>query len=240
MNTLPLNEQVADLERFFAAFREHGSIAVSRLAQFFTDFDHEYARARDTRAATTPHLDVLRVFGLEFAELRHSAALAWFLDPGAEHEQGDLFARTLLQLLGCTTSPAGRYTVQRERHGRTDVACYAPGQFAVFVENKVRHSEREAQVNDMVRSLVRLSDSLAVPRAGRFAVFLTDTGAVPVTGPTADSPGFLLAHLKSVSRVQLIESFRAALAAQPVVSPLLLNFLDSYLAATRRLRAQLC
>lgn len=240
MNTLSLNEQVADLERFFAAFREHGSTAVSRLAQFFTDFDHEYARSRDTRAATTPHFDVLRVFGLDFAELRHSDALAWFLDSEAEHEQGELFARTLLQLLGCPSSPAGRYTVQRERHGRTDVAFYAPGQFAVFVENKVRHTEREDQVTDMVRSLVRLSDSLAVPRAGRFAVFLTDSGAAPVTGPSADSPGFLLAHLKSLSRVGLMESFRAALAAQPVVSPLLLNFLDSYLTAIRRLRSQIC
>jgi len=113
------------------------------------------------------------------------------------------------------------------------------GEFAVFVENKVRHFEREEQVSDMVKSLVRRSKELDIPPRRRFALFLTDTGAEPVTGPAEDTAEFPKRNLQSRSRVALFEDLRAALVAQPVYSPLLLQFLDSYLHNIRRVRAQL-
>ena len=227
------------LAEFFTRFREQSVQSDEKFRAFFRRFDAEYREQRKTRAASTPHLDVLRVFGLEFAELRHSDAFAWFLDPRGEHEQGALFANAVLGLFDPKVAASERYTVRRERHGRTDVAFYARGEFAVFVENKVRHFEREEQVSDMVKSLVRRSKELDIPPRRRFALFLTDTGAEPVTGPAEDTAEFPKRNLQSRSRVALFEDLRAALVAQPVYSPLLLQFLDSYLHNIRRVRAQL-
>lgn len=227
------------LDKFFDDLRRADQNSAAELSGFFQRFEDDYRQARSKRAATTPHLDLLRVFGLEFAELRHSAALAWFLNPLAEHEQGSLFVNALLDW--CHTSPtlSENYVVLCERHQRTDVAVYADGEFAVFIENKVRHVEREKQVSDMVDSMTRVSQPRSIPPERRFAIFLTDTGVAPVTGPTADSPDFLHVNLKSARRVELFECFRAALAERPGHSPLLLNFIDSYLRAIRRLRASL-
>jgi hypothetical protein len=184
-------------------------------------------------------LDVLRVFGLEFRELRHSDALAWFLDPHAEHEQGALFANALLRFVGFKELSIEGYTVKREHHERTDVSLYAGGDFAVFIENKVRHFERDKQVSDMVGSLITLCEALSIPREHRFAIFLTDAGAKPVTGPTADIPGFLVRNLMSLRRIDIFEAFAAALSSSTVYSPLLMNLIECYLGAIRRMRAQL-
>lgn len=227
------------LNAFFAKLRQQTSVSSLELSRFFDRFEQDYAQARSTRAAATPHLDVLGIFGLQFAELRHSDVLAWFLDPHAEHEQGALFADALLELAGCKRVPSERYSVKRERHDRTDVAFYAGPHFAVFIENKVRHFERDKQVSEMVDSLVRLSHDLSIPRERRFAIFLTDAGAQPITGPTGDSSEFLMKNLKALRRIEIFEAFRAALAESAVYSPLLMNFVESYLGAIRRLRAQL-
>ncbi|MDR3405903.1 MAG: PD-(D/E)XK nuclease family protein [Chthoniobacter sp.] len=229
----------ANLAEFFLQLRESRAESSGKLDSFFRLFESEFRQARIVRAANTPHLDVLRIFGLEFAELRHSDALAWFLRLRAEHEQGPLFINALLNLFKPGLKSSDRYTVHRERHDRTDVSVYAPSKFAVFVENKVRHSERERQVSDMVQSLVQVGTLFSIPREYRFALFLTENGAKPVTGPTEDSADFCVSNLMSLSRVELFEHFRRELGAQPVHSPLLLSFLDSYLNAIRRIRAQL-
>jgi hypothetical protein len=186
---------VAEFSKFFEMFRQHDAAPNADLLRFFERFERDYRHARVVRMPTTPHLNVLRVFGLEFRELRHSDALAWFLNPEAEHEQGALFANTLLHLLAEAPLEDERYCVERERHGRTDVTFYSPARFVVFIENKVRHIESDDQVKKIVLRLAKLSRDQAIPLERRFAVFLTDTGASPVTGPTSDSPDFLISRI---------------------------------------------
>ncbi len=227
------------LEAFFHTFRLQEETANVEMLTFFQAFDHSYQLARSTRASNTPHLDVLGVFGLEFKELRHSDALAWFLRPRSSHEQGHLFADALVRHLGLASLADENYEVLRERHDRTDVAVYSAGRFCVFIENKVRHSESDKQVIGMIESMSKLSDRLAIPREHRCAVFLTDSGAEPVSGPSQDSPGFLLANLFPLRRVDLFELFLGVLEKRPVYSPLLLGFLNAYLNSVRRLRAQI-
>jgi len=223
----------------FDLFRAQDAGLASAMQSLFHSFEHAYRLDRKTRVATTPHLDLLGVFGFEFKELRHSDVFAWFLRPTAEHEQGSIFANALLKKLGLAPISDENYTVDRERHNRTDVALYSSGRFAIFIENKVRHDERDEQIRDMVKSLVCLSSACDVPRENRFAIFLTDSGKKPETGPDADSLGFTLQNLISMSRVDLFEAFRTALVEQPTYSPLLMNLIESYLNAIRRLRFQI-
>jgi len=227
------------LHDFFVAVDAACADSDTSMSQFFVSFEKAFHASRSERALTTPHLNVLKAFGLEFAELRHSAVLAWFLSPDSEHEQGVLFVNALLEWFQVSPLKNERYTVLRERHHRIDVAAYAAGDFAIFIENKVRHHEREKQVSDMIDSMLEVSQENGIPDDRRFAVFLTDTGAAPVTGPPKNPAGFLNSNLKSARRVELFERFRVALVARTRYSPLLLNFLDSYLGAIRRLRASL-
>jgi hypothetical protein len=210
----------------------------------FELFDVQFKAARHERIAFTPHLDVLQIFGLTAAELRHSRVLAWFLNPFAEHEQGSVFLRALLRLLNDkgarfqTTVPTDSedYIVERERHERTDISVYRSGRFAVFVENKVHHSERTLQVADMISALVKLADAEGIPLQSRFAVFLTDHGGSPETGPSDDVAGFDRRNLVPLRREDVFSAFYKALKNETIASPLLENLLSCYVNSIHRLR----
>ena len=117
--------------------------------KLFREFDAAFKESRSRRVDSTPHLDVLQVFGLGTDELRHSRVVAWFLDASGEHEQGAIFTQALLRLVAGNEIPelskvaaSEDYVVEREKHERTDVAVYCRKQFAIFIENKVHASER--------------------------------------------------------------------------------------------------
>ncbi len=227
------------LTEFFAALEKASQAAADSLSDFFKFFDQQYSEARKLRAPTTPHFNLLAVFGLQFSELRHSDVLAWFLDPQAAHEQGGIFADRLLLLCGDDGGASDTHVVIRERHGRVDLAMYARGEFAVFIENKVRHFERDQQVSDMIASMARVAVDCGIPLKRRYAVFLTDTGEAAISGPKTDSADFRLGNLTALSRTQIFEGFRTALAEQGGFSPLLMNFLESYLLSIQQIRSQL-
>ena len=121
--------QREEFESVFNSYRDCIALAAQGVAEdfghVFEDFGREYSSARQQRISTTPHLSVLQVFGLTTRELRHSDALAWFLREDAEHEQGDLFMRALLKMVGVEAPQQINYTVEREKHGRIDVAAHA-------------------------------------------------------------------------------------------------------------------
>ena len=227
------------LVKFFAELGAAARSTEASLRDFFELFDREYSNARKLRAPTTPHFDLLSIFGLQFSELRHSDVLAWFLDPDAAHEQGGLFADKLLRLCGDDLGASDTHVVERERHGRVDLAMYARGEFAVFIENKVRHFERELQVADMITSMAHVATDRGIPIARRYAIFLTDTGEAAVSGPKADSAHFRISKLTALSRIEIFEAFRTALTGQGDFSPLLMNFLESYLLSIRQIQNQL-
>ena len=204
---------------------------------FFQNFENAYRDARKERALRTPHLDVLQIFGLAYAELRHSDVLAWFLDSEAAHEQGPLFLNAVLRRFGHTPIAIERYHVDRERHARVDIACYCRGEFAIFIENKVRHGERDRQVKDMIASLIAVAREFQISPDDRFAVFLTEEGRDSVTGPTESNPEFDLKNLYPMSRIELFELFETALSQQIPRSPLLEGFLQSYLNSIQKIRS---
>jgi len=224
-------------ERTFGAFERSIASAAkdvsNRFGCLFKDFAREYVRAREQRISSTPHLSVLQVFGLTTRELRHSDALAWFLREDAEHEQGDLFMRALLKRVGVIAPKRLIYTVEREKHGRIDVAAHAAGAFAVFMENKIRDRiERRYQFSDLVNSLVKFSDKNSIPDHARVAIFLTDDGRPPATAPTSKVENVIPCNL---ARVELFNLFKDELHRAPRKSFLLTTLLDSYLREIRHL-----
>ena len=192
----------------------------------FQEFTHAYQEARQTRASSTPHLNLLDVFGLATRELRHSSALAWFLRADAEHEQGSRFMAALLNLLGFPPPKDEHYTVHLEKPDRVDIAAVSSDEFAVFIENKVFAGEQETQFERLIDSLTAHADARGVPSQRRAAVFLTNDGREPATKPGSIHPSVLPFYLR---RDVVIDSFAKALAESPVKSPLLENLMKSYL-----------
>ena len=196
------------------------------------EFKHAFNDARKDRAADTPFLNILDVFGLKTRELCHSRVVEWFLKEDASHEQGGIFMDCLLRRWGMPCVPCTGYKVQREKPGRVDVAAYKRGAFAVFIENKVQHHERDEQVADLQKELIKLSSAENIPEPHRIAVFLTDDGRPPTTAHPEFLPGFLVGNLYSISRLDLFKEFQSALAASAIKgSKLLTIFLDAYIEA---------
>lgn len=204
----------------------------------FAEFDVAFKASREHRALSTPRLNILDVFGLKTRELCHSRAIAWFLSETATHEQGSLFLNRLLRLCGLSDASYEGYTVQRGKsdkvNGRAifvDVVAYKLGAFAVFIENKVEHHEREKQFEDLQTSLVKFSTTQNnIPNSHRIAVFLTDHRGRPTTAHKKPPAGFLAANLRPISRLTLFQEFRDALADPTVKkSNLLSMFLEAYI-----------
>lgn len=213
----------------FEAAQDEGSKAWPDVIK---EFKHAFTDARKDRAAVTPFLNILDVFGLKTRELCHSRVVEWFLKEDASHEQGGIFMDCLLRRWGVSCVPCNGYKVQREKPARVDVAAYKRGAFAVFIENKVQHHERDEQVADLQKELVKLSITENIREPHRIAVFLTDDGRCPTTAHSESLPGFLVGNLYSISRLDLFKEFQSALAASAVKSSKLLTiFLDAYIEA---------
>ena len=234
MKTAPKHdtELFSQLFREFEKTLEHAS--GPQFEKLFREFDAAFKESRSRRVDSTPHLDVLQVFGLGTDELRHSRVVAWFLDASGEHEQGAIFMQALLRLVAgrqipelCKAVAREDYVVEREKHERTDVSVYCRKQFAIFIENKVRASERTGQVEDMIKALVRLSDAQGIREPYRFAVFLTDDRREPTTKPSGEIRGFDSRNLRSLSRADVFDAFQEVLRAR-AASELLKNLLSCY------------
>ena len=196
-----------------------------KVERFLKDFDSGYIAARASRAVTTPHLNVLGIFGLGARELCHSRALAWFLRADGEHEQGTLFINALLRLVNLPPVSTENYHVLLEKPDRVDVAIYAVREFALFIENKVYAKEQERQFERLTDSLKRLSEAKRIPPGHRVAVFLTNDGRPACTMPAKTDPTIAIVNLR---RDVVFRAFIDALSTLPVKSLLLEKFLEAY------------
>ncbi len=97
----------------------------------------------------------------------------------------------LLSLFGAGNRLPKSYLVWTEKPERVDIAAFQRGGFAVFIENKVDHFERDDQIADLQRSLVTWSEAHGIPPGQRFAAFLTENGRMPVSHERNEITGFL-------------------------------------------------
>ena len=215
---------------FDLALRNGASTSRAQFDALLAGFKSAFKEARKVRVATTPHLNVLSVFGLKSRELCHSRVVAWFLDPNQTHEQGTLFLDAFLRLVGLHPSGSDNAVVQLERPNRVDISVFSPGSFAVCIENKVYHEERPKQFADLITALDELSEAKGIPREARAAVFLTNDGRQPNSGPAEPPEGITM---RSIERFEMFIEFEDSLKTAQTKSPLLISFLSAYVNGIR-------
>ncbi len=134
--------------------------------------------------------NVFDALGVVTAEIKHSNFLAWLLDPGESHGQGDLFLRAwLLDLVRCAREQGIEPPIDaidldgselrgievRREHERIDLLITGKEPaFVIAVENKLRageHGDQLARYQSWVNS--------AYPDARRMYVYLTLAGQTP-------------------------------------------------------------
>jgi hypothetical protein len=207
---------------------EHLPSAIDRMQLFIDEFRALRLAAQEMRLTTmagflalfaeldqrqrTRQVDfnLFSLFEVETDEVRHSRFLAWLLDAGSGHGQGNLFLQAFAEACRLNIPPdaLGRYHVRTEFSGAEaiiDILVCKAEAFLIYLENKVLASEGYDQLNRELRDMRRLGRSLQVPRARQFAIFLTPDGRAPVSGDVM--------HWQSISYSQLARAFEKVLPA---------------------------
>jgi hypothetical protein len=201
-----LGDMVTLLEGFKILRDSKRSARRRQMTEFLHLFEQEHLRLQ---AQAPVSFNVFSVLDVIYDEVRHSAFLAWLLDAGAGHGQGNLFLSSLLHTCGIPVDQSGfaRYQVVTEYSGPEsiiDIIVWSRAQLLVYIENKVLAPEGPDQLARELRDMHRIGQSLGIPEDRRFAIYLTPRGRQPTTG---DPSAWI-----SLSYSELAQGFRLSLA----------------------------
>jgi len=176
-------ERVALFQPFMNGWLGRKSYDLLCWEQFISGFKHKYNESLEEIRKNVPQANIIKVLNLGYDELRHSRMLAWLFDYQASHMQGNLFFSHFLDLLGIekTQEYQAQYSVRREGPDQIDISIYSPGNFVIFIENKIRADEHETQLDKEYRSLQKWSEKWNIQKDHRYLVFLTPEGRSPIT-----------------------------------------------------------
>ena len=187
MTTREGNEKLADmaalLERF-AGFKSAKQAARrDRIAEFLEFFEMKHYESLTTGPVDFNIFEALKVSDYE---IRHSAFLAWLLDPRSGHKQGVRFLEHFVEASGIEYDLGGRKlpivrTEHRERRAFIDIMIYVAGELLVYIENKVGAREGRRQLISEFRDMREVGARIGVPETHQYAVFLTPYGRMPET-----------------------------------------------------------
>lgn len=146
--------------------------------------------ARFAQIEPPPDFNTFSLLGVATDEVVHTRFLAWLLDHRADHGQGRVFVRAFLELCGLPLreDSLSHYHLRPEFSGLEsiiDIMICRPGDFLVYVENKVLSAEGPHQAERESRDMRRTGSAMGVPEGRQIPVFLTPEGRAPTTGSTA-------------------------------------------------------
>lgn len=150
--------------------------------------------------ASLAQFNLFEILGIQRDELRHSAFLAWLLNPRGSHRLGDYFLRHFLSLAVAEGTKRGIKTITPfhvDRWGLTDIEVYtevaAEGSridilvvgesdgFVSLIENKIGSGEGVGQLNKYLAFIEHSYELTSLP------IFLTPDGIEPQDNEDAES-----------------------------------------------------
>jgi len=190
MSLRNMTEMKMNLETFFNKFpftekTQHENIDF----RYFQKLIPKIISDKQIRSKTTPNLNIFEGFNLGYNELKHCNVLSWFLDPSANHCQGQLFLEIFLESFGLESIKAyingGYYNVSTEdnfsEQGRVDITV-SNSQFCFIIEAKILAGEQSDQIGRYNDILDKKSQILDIPKSRCKLFFLTREATAPETG----------------------------------------------------------
>ena len=165
-----------------------------KLDTFFREYHLACTKQQECWRRTASRFNIFEAIKIDRNELRHSAMLAYLLDPAEHHDQGTFFLDSFLKeclktdlteidgleharvTLEHSVSVADDTRADNTRGRRMDIVIFLPDGRIIGIENKVDAAEGDNQVSDYQRWL----DQQPHPSGMKpLLVFLTPDGRPP-------------------------------------------------------------
>jgi hypothetical protein len=181
LKTTQLHQMESLINQFQALRMAKQGQRLQQMETFLAEFEQQCHQIRHDQ------FNVFSLLNVSTDEVRHSAFLAWLLDARAEHGQGTLFLKVLVNScrLPLTLVNKGRYRVLTEYAGDeaiVDILIYRPEEFLIYLENKIFAPEGSNQIDREFGDMRQAGKALDIPTNRQFAIFLTPDGRKPISG----------------------------------------------------------
>jgi hypothetical protein len=141
------------------------------------------------RSTSPPNLNIFEGMNIGNNELKHCSLLSWFLNPSANHCQGQLFLELFLHKFKVKDAikyiNGGYFTVSTEdnfaEQGRVDIII-SSSDFWFIIEAKILANEQTDQIARYNDILIKKSRVLGIPKSRCKLFFLTRDGRKSTTG----------------------------------------------------------
>lgn len=189
MNRIDISAVSHLLLKYRELNEEQLQVRNSRLWEFMSRWQPQYISLREEWSATAARFNVFQALGVSEKEVRHSAFLAYLLNPTAHHDQGTLFLTSFLRWLEIDyvqdKAVLNGARVYPEFDigdlGRIDImVLHGTGQI-LSIENKVWAGEQPRQIERYQEWIDKQATIGAAAVEGSAVLFLTPDGRKPLT-----------------------------------------------------------
>ena len=154
------------------------TVTVEQYDALLNEYFSVIKNLRSSQKTTAPEINIFNLAGLSTEEVKHSAILAWLLDPLETHAQENLFFKIFLETLKLPKNYANStYTVDTEVHheqGRPDIEVEGDD-FYILIENKILSKEGDTQLS----RYNKITENKQFQNKKTFPVYLTASGEKP-------------------------------------------------------------
>jgi hypothetical protein len=154
--------QIEKVQRLFSQYEAAKRSVRERLGSLLESSCPLLDKQKEQRKLEASRFNLFDALGVTRRELTHSAFLAYFLNPKAHHDQGDVFLRNFLKTFlqstrlhelntleraAVWTERVCNSNIQEVSYGRVDIAIQIPDvRVFVVIENKLDAGEQDEQI----------------------------------------------------------------------------------------------
>lgn len=178
------------LKNFFDKYpfvQNHQSHAIDYI--FFEKIIPKAIYAKAERSKRPPNLNIFEGFNLGENELKHCSILSWFLNPNANHCQGELFLNIFLEKYKLEEvkkyTNGGYFQVTTEdnfaSNGRVDIIV-SSNDFCIIIEAKILAPDQGEQIKRYRNILKQKTQIFSIPSQRCKLFYLTMDGKQASSG----------------------------------------------------------
>mgnify|MGYP002674270750 CR=1 FL=1 len=142
--------------------QQQKEVEMEELQQLLKDV---YEATKDIKQEEKESFNVFELCGIWSTEMRHSAILAYLLNPQSSHKFGAVFLKKFYEQIGLNHFIADGSYVETELsfdNGRMDIVISNNHNQTVVIENKIYAKDQEEQLNKYQKQLLKNKGQFAL------------------------------------------------------------------------------